>query len=294
MKLMRDKRINHGAKNLYPYLVVFCKKKDYCWASNEELAEIVGCSVSTFQRRVKSLVDHGYAFITQENTPYQKNGKLRWKESRKIFIDKNKFKKFAGRSKVTTSNGQVKSDLQSSDIPKGISSESKKKQERAAPCSKIVHNSENLTPNQRVAYEKILAMNLKNHKGESFNEKTALDLCRSHPLDRVENFIEAFRQRADRYRRQGREMTNCAGTFLQICRQNIEATPPGVEFGREVFRQWQRQNNFYEFQENGNFVIIPNMPGTEIPLFMRGQELIRRLDEKMEAVERTKLHAGCY
>src|SRR5690554_3664514 len=95
--LMRDTRVSRSAKTLYPYLCVFSKKYGYCWAGNQELAEMLSVPERTLKRWIKNLSETGWIFLLTGNEPYKSHRnvtKILFKKSRKIFIDNEVFKKF--------------------------------------------------------------------------------------------------------------------------------------------------------------------------------------------------------
>ena len=87
-KVMADTDIEANAKLHYACLAGLSKKEGYCWATDEQLAEMHGVSTRQIKRWNKSLEEHGHITRETENDPYRDDeGKLLWKKSRKFYVN---------------------------------------------------------------------------------------------------------------------------------------------------------------------------------------------------------------
>ncbi len=85
--VMSDKEIEANAKLHYGCLAGLAKKEGYCWASDDQLAEMHGVHKSQIKRWHNSLEKKGHIRRQTENRPYRSDdGKLLWKKERKIFV----------------------------------------------------------------------------------------------------------------------------------------------------------------------------------------------------------------
>lgn len=81
--LTEDTNLTHSDMILYGQIMCLSNKYGYCWASDEYLAKIQGCSVRELQNRLKNLVDLGY--VRRES---EKHG-INWKRKLYALVDIN-------------------------------------------------------------------------------------------------------------------------------------------------------------------------------------------------------------
>ena len=87
-KIMSDKNLCPNAKLHFGCLAGLSKREGYCWATDEQLAEMHGVQLRQIQRWHKELEDRGHIFRKNENRPYRdENNKLLWKKERKIYVN---------------------------------------------------------------------------------------------------------------------------------------------------------------------------------------------------------------
>ena len=85
--VMADTELEPSAKLHYACLAGLSKREGYCWATDEQLAEMHGVSLSQLKRWNKSLEEQGHIKRETENIPYRDDeGKMLWRKTRKIYV----------------------------------------------------------------------------------------------------------------------------------------------------------------------------------------------------------------
>lgn len=82
-----DKNLSYGAQIFLGELHVLANKFGYCFAEDDQLAEMKECAVRTIQRWLKELEDGGHIWRCTENVLVTENGKPVWKKKRKVYVD---------------------------------------------------------------------------------------------------------------------------------------------------------------------------------------------------------------
>ena len=85
--VLSDKDLQPNAKLFYGCLVGLAKKEGYCWASNEQLADMFGVKERVVVRWLESLEKKSFIIREVHNLPHLENKKFLWKTERKIFIN---------------------------------------------------------------------------------------------------------------------------------------------------------------------------------------------------------------
>jgi len=86
--VLSDKSLTDGAKLHFGYITALCKNEGYCWATNEQLAEVQGKSKKTISGYNTELKNNGHIIIEDNRIPYKtKEDKLLWKNCKKIYVD---------------------------------------------------------------------------------------------------------------------------------------------------------------------------------------------------------------
>ena len=68
-------------------LVGLAKKEGFCWASNEQLANMFGVKERIVSQWLSALENKGFISREIENTPHKENKHFFWKTERKIFVN---------------------------------------------------------------------------------------------------------------------------------------------------------------------------------------------------------------
>ena len=84
--VLADQDLQPNAKLFYGCLVGLAKKEGYCWASNEQLAEMFGVKPRIVARWLEHLGKKGFISREVQNTPHLDQKKFFWKTERKIFV----------------------------------------------------------------------------------------------------------------------------------------------------------------------------------------------------------------
>jgi len=86
--VISDKNLTDGAKLHFGYITALCKNEGYCWATNEQLAEVQGKSKKTISGYNTELKNNGHIIIEDNHIPYKtEEDKLLWKNCKKIYVD---------------------------------------------------------------------------------------------------------------------------------------------------------------------------------------------------------------
>ena len=86
--ILSDESLSEGAKLHFCYLSALAKNEGYCWATNEQLAEVQEKSVKSIVRYNTELRTNGHIIIEPNRIPYKtEDGKLLWKNRKKIYVD---------------------------------------------------------------------------------------------------------------------------------------------------------------------------------------------------------------
>ena len=86
--VLSDKSLTDGAKLHFGYITALCKNEGYCWATNEQLAEVQGKSKKTISGYNSELKNNGHIIIEADHRPYKtEEEKLLWKNCKKIYVD---------------------------------------------------------------------------------------------------------------------------------------------------------------------------------------------------------------
>lgn len=110
-KVMSDPDLPPNAKLHYGCLAGLSKKEGYCWATNEQLAEMHGVHESQIKRWQKELEEKGFIRRVQENKPFRdEEGKMLWRTERKIYVNDG-FSANCGQRKNAPPDGQRKNAL---------------------------------------------------------------------------------------------------------------------------------------------------------------------------------------
>lgn len=84
--ILSDEELQPAAKIHYGCFVGLSKKEGYCWATDEQFAQMHGVSVSTIEKWNRTLSEKGYIQRETHNDPYRdKTGRLLWKRRRRIY-----------------------------------------------------------------------------------------------------------------------------------------------------------------------------------------------------------------
>ena len=96
-----------NAKLYYGCLAGLSKKEGYCWATDEQLAEMHKVSERQIKRWNDSLEKNGFIKRITENKPYEdSSGRWLWKKKRKIYVSEGFSKNvFEGDKNVTIDEG---------------------------------------------------------------------------------------------------------------------------------------------------------------------------------------------
>lgn len=99
-EVISNKNLTPNAKIHYGCLAGLAKKEGYCWATDQQLAEMHGVNISQIKRWNKSLDDNGFIHRDTSNKPVHNRGeKLRWVRLRKIYINDGFSNKFYEKGK---------------------------------------------------------------------------------------------------------------------------------------------------------------------------------------------------
>lgn len=86
--ILSDKNITDGAKLHFCYLSALAKNEGYCWATNQQLAEVQGKSAKTISGYNTELKNSGHIEIEENHIPYRtEEERLLWKNRKKIYVD---------------------------------------------------------------------------------------------------------------------------------------------------------------------------------------------------------------
>lgn len=86
-EVLVNKDVPAAAKIFYGVLSGLCRKEGYCWASDNQLAEMMETKERTMKSWLLSLEKEGFIHRRTENKSYRdEEGKLLWKKTRKIFL----------------------------------------------------------------------------------------------------------------------------------------------------------------------------------------------------------------
>jgi hypothetical protein len=85
--VLSDKDLQPNAKLFYGCLAGLAKKEGYCWASNENLADMFGVKERIVARWLETLEKKGFIHREVQNTPHLENKAFLWKTERKIFVN---------------------------------------------------------------------------------------------------------------------------------------------------------------------------------------------------------------
>ena len=86
--VMSSKKVCPQAKLHYGCLVALSKNHGYCWATNEQLAEMHQVSLTQIKTWNSELKKEGFIKLLTKNIPYRnEKGSLLWKKQRKIYVN---------------------------------------------------------------------------------------------------------------------------------------------------------------------------------------------------------------
>jgi len=85
--VLADADLQPNAKLFYGCLVGLAKKEGFCWASNEQLANMFGVKERIVSQWLSALENKGFISREIENTPHKENKHFFWKTERKIFVN---------------------------------------------------------------------------------------------------------------------------------------------------------------------------------------------------------------
>jgi hypothetical protein len=105
-----NKKIPDAAKIYLGELVVLAGKFGYCYASDEQLAEMKEVSIATIERWHLLLEREGFIWRDTKNIPQKIDGKLHWKRKRKIYLDQSFSRKKCGPLKNEGTNDPLKNE----------------------------------------------------------------------------------------------------------------------------------------------------------------------------------------
>ena len=84
-----DKSLPSECKIFFGELCVLAKKEGYCWATDQQLADMKEVSLSIIQKWLLALENKGHLCRITENKPTKvMNNKSSWKKKRKIYVGK--------------------------------------------------------------------------------------------------------------------------------------------------------------------------------------------------------------
>jgi len=108
-EVMKVKKIPAAAKIHYACLVGLSKKEGYCWATDEQLAEMHEVDISQIKRWNLILEKKGFISRETKNVTYRSDDhKMLWKKNRKIYVNDGFSRKEADSDKKDTNNEQRK------------------------------------------------------------------------------------------------------------------------------------------------------------------------------------------
>lgn len=109
--VLADKTLDPQAKIFYGCLVGLARKFGYCWAKDEELAEMMEVATQTIKRWLKDLEDAGHVFRQTTSVTYRDDqDRLLWKKTRKIWISPGFSKKDSESLKNETFDDSLKKE----------------------------------------------------------------------------------------------------------------------------------------------------------------------------------------
>ena len=85
--VLSDKDLRPNAKIFYSCLVGLAKKEGYCWASNQQLAEMMQVQPRAIRLWLESLEKKGFIRRDIRNIPHKEQAQFFWKKERKIFVN---------------------------------------------------------------------------------------------------------------------------------------------------------------------------------------------------------------
>lgn len=100
-----DTILSPSAKLFYGCLAALSKREGYCWATDEQLAQMMKCSDRQVARWLDQLEGRGFIRRQTKNRPYRADdGKLLWRKERKIFVSDGFSKKVSDTDKNVPTN----------------------------------------------------------------------------------------------------------------------------------------------------------------------------------------------
>lgn len=107
--ILSDKDLEANAKLHFGCLAGLSKKNGYCWATDDQLAEMHEVSTRQILRWMKALESKGYIRRVTENISYRDaEGKLLWKKTRRIYVNDGFSKNVCEHDKNVTINERDK------------------------------------------------------------------------------------------------------------------------------------------------------------------------------------------
>lgn len=258
-KIMSAKCLCPNAKLHYGCLAALSKKEGYCWASDEQLAEMHGVKVRVIQKWHEKLENLGFIYRETKSISYRNEaGKLLWTKKRKIWTDLAFSQKNCEHAQKDTFNEHAQKDA----ISKKKPFNAKKVNEgatRSMPFSKkekinIDHKQSRsekskdfykiLSEDQKKIHDEIL---IEARERSQTVESSAITFwLRKWGIERVKNVLKLYRDEARKAELRKRKIASIGGFMRGALNKGLKAQTESDVSNKEFAHELSQTYPFIE------------------------------------------------